>query len=55
MVPLMKAYGASGETYLEIGDGVNVRVCATGGYQPFDTGWLQAATGHPINKYSRWF
>jgi hypothetical protein len=47
---LLKAYGASGETRLEIGDGVNVHLQSVGGYQPFDTGWLQAATGAAVDK-----
>ena len=52
---LLRAYGASGETYLEIGDGVNVRLQAVGGYSPFDTAWLQAATGAAVaSKYSPW-
>lgn len=48
--PLVRAYGASGRTTLQIGDGVNVRVEAVGGFAPFDTGWFQASTGVTLNK-----
>ena len=47
---LNKAYGATGKTRLELGDGVNVRIEAVEGYAPFDTGWIQAATGVKVDK-----
>lgn len=47
---LLRAYGTSGQTVIDVGDGVNIRVHASGGYRPFDTNWRQATTGAPVDR-----
>lgn len=46
-VPLYQAFHASDGAYLEVGDGVNIRLSGSSPFPrlQFDTGWRQIATG----------